>query len=259
MKDADALSLHEAILLMSTVLALIGVGLLLVQTRVVEMPVSQPSPTSLPTTYNAIIQAQRAWQGDPIAGQRVVMGATTSGGVKAACFSCHGLRGEGNGISGFPRLAGQPADYIYKQLTNFADGSRPSDTMTSIAKQLSEQQRRDAAAYYAGAKAEFQPPPMNALLQRQIGGKLALVGSEARGTPACVSCHGPNGSGMPPLTPYLAGLDAAYLENQLTHFGTGKRNNDAGSVMADIARRLSPQERQAVALYFAAVPPPVNE
>ena len=258
MKDADMLSFRDAILLVTTVLALIGAGLLVVQTRALKVPVLRSSPANLPTAYTAINQVPPTWQGDPIAGQRVVMGAT-GGGVQAACFHCHGQNGQGNGVSRFPRLAGQPAYYLYKQLTNFADGSRPSDIMTPIAKLLNEQQRRDAAAYYAGVEAEFQPPPMDALLQRQIGGKLALVGSAAGGTPACVSCHGPNGSGMPPLTPYLAGLDAAYLENQLTHFGTGKRRNDAGNVMADIASRLNPQERQAVALYFAAVPPPVNE
>lgn len=258
MKNSGMLSFRDAILLVSTVLALIGTGILIVQTRVVEVSASRPSPANLPTAYRTTTQVLTPWEGDPIAGQRVVMGATR-GGVQAACFHCHGLNGEGNSISGFPRLAGQPAYYLYKQLINFADGSRPSDIMTPIAKQLNEQQRRDAATYYADTQAEFRPPPMDALLQRQVGGKLALVGSSTRGTPACISCHGPNGSGAPPLTPYLAGLDAAYLENQLTHFGTGKRRNDAGNVMADIASRLNPQERQAVALYFAAVPPPVNE
>lgn len=244
-------------LLIAALLALIGAGLLAVQARVFDAPVSRPSPANPPISTVAGTSLF-SLEGDPLAGQRVVMGAAGSD-VQTACFHCHGLSGEGDGTSGFPRLAGQPAYYLYKQLTSFADGSRPSDIMTPIAKQLNDQQRRDAATYYADAQAEFRPPPMGALLQRQVGGKLALVGSSTRGTPACISCHGPNGSGAPPLTPYLAGLDAAYLENQLTHFSTGKRRNDAGSVMTDIASRLNPQERQAVALYFAAVPPPVNE
>lgn len=225
----------------------------------------RPRPaTPIPTTVNPEVIPDLgdtplfvAFEGDPRAGQRTVMGAA-SGGPGTACFSCHGLTGEGDSASGFPRLAGQPAYYLYRQLTGFADGSRPDDIMSPIAAQMTEQERRDAAAYYAAARAPFRPLPPGDPKLLQLGGRLAISGSQARGVQSCVGCHGPDGVGVPPDTPYLAGQDAAYMEAQLKHWGEGRRHTDPLGVMADVARRLSPQERQWVVRYFAALPPPAS-
>lgn len=237
-------------LLVVAVLAAIGAAVLVVraQTHPPPPPAAQSSPTARAATGPM-------FEGDPNAGQRVVMGGTRAG-VGAACFHCHGIHGEGDAAGAFPRLAGQPAYYLYKQLVSFANGSRPNDVMTPIAAQLTDAERRDAAAYYAAARAPFRPPPHVDASQLQPGANIAAIGSSQRGVQACVGCHGPGGTGVPPDTPYLAGLPAAYLEHQLSEWREGKRTNDPLGVMVDIARRLTPEERRSVARYFAALRPP---
>lgn len=196
-----------------------------------------------------------AFSGDPVAGQRVVMGASGAG-VGGACFQCHGARGGGDQGGAFPRLAGQSAYYLWKQLENYADGTRPNAVMTPIAVKMGAQERRNVAAYYASARAGHREPPAADPVVLQLGGAIAAAGSPARGVQACLGCHGPGGTGMPPDVPYLAGQSASYLEHQLSEWRAGRRRNDTLGVMADIARRLDEHERRAVARYFAALPPP---
>lgn len=204
-----------------------------------------------------------AFEGDPFAGQRIVMGAGGAG-VAGACFQCHGTQGHGDGGAAFPRFAGQPAWYLYKQLADYANGRRPNDIMTPIAVRLGEQERRDVAAYYAaasntggGTRSGTMARDIDAeLVQR--GGRISAVGSPERGVQSCVGCHGPAGSGLPPDTPYLAGQSPHYLELQLRLWSEGRRRNDPLGVMADVARRLTPQDRRAVAQYFGSLPPPTT-
>ena len=69
-------------------------------------------------------------------------------GAATACASCHGARGEGQ--SAFPRLAGQNAGYLARQLDDFAAGRRANPVMGPIAKALSADDRRAMATYYSG-------------------------------------------------------------------------------------------------------------
>lgn len=64
-----------------------------------------------------------------------------------ACATCHGTAGQGNEM--FPRLAGQHADYVMKQLTVFQrTNQRPSGAvMKTVAHDLSPDNIRDVAAY----------------------------------------------------------------------------------------------------------------
>jgi cytochrome c553 len=194
-------------------------------------------------------------EGDRIAGQRAASGGTAAG-PGAACFNCHGIRGAGDGTGAFPRLAGQAAYYLFKQLSNYADGTRPNEVMTPIAVQMTERERRDVAVYYATLQAPFRTPAGLDPGRVQRGGTLAAVGSASLGLQACAGCHGPNGIGMPPDVPYLAGQGPGYLALQLRLWHEGTRRNDPLGVMADVARRLSDEDRQAVAAYFASLQPP---
>ena len=72
--------------------------------------------------------------------------------------------------------------------------------------------------------------------------------------PACSSCHGAQGEGQPAAgIPRLAGMDSAYLSNQLSLFENGARKSD---VMTPIATALSADQRKAVADYFASLKEP---
>ena len=68
----------------------------------------------------------------------------------AACFSCHGMQGKGNGAR-FPSIAGQPAQFVTDRLHEFQARARAKapqpGTMTAVAATLDESQIQAAAAY----------------------------------------------------------------------------------------------------------------
>lgn len=87
------------------------------------------------------------------------------------------------------------------------------------------------------------------------GASIALHGND-RGAPACVTCHGAYGEGMPANGfPRLAGLNAGYLKTQLDAFVNGQRTN---AMMSPIAQTLSSDERAEVARYFAGLSGPAS-
>jgi len=63
-----------------------------------------------------------------------------------ACVSCHGASGNST-IATNPKLSGQPESYIYKQLNNFTGPERNNPVMTTYAKMLSDDEKRNIAAY----------------------------------------------------------------------------------------------------------------
>lgn len=81
------------------------------------------------------------------------------------------------------------------------------------------------------------------------GGAAIATNGTAAGAPACASCHGAHGEGNAENGyPRLAGLNAAYLVHQLASFVDGTRKSD---IMPDIAKALTPAERQAVTAFYA--------
>jgi cytochrome c553 len=190
-------------------------------------------------------------------GRLVAMGGSQEGGSGMACITCHGAEGQGDGSGAFPRLAGQPGWYMYKQLVDYAAGSRPNDVMSPIAMRLTEHEMEAVSAYYATIDAPYRPPlgDVDARLM-QWGGQLGAVGSAERGIPACVNCHGPSGTGNPPSVPYLAGQYANYMTYQLELWRDGVRDNDAMNVMSAIASKMTDEDMRAVSEYYARVRPP---
>jgi cytochrome c553 len=200
-------------------------------------------------------------------GLDVVMGrADCSGqGQCSACYQCHQIRGQGSVTAEFPRLAGQSYRYLYATLEDFASGRRSSPTMTPIARALGPKEMRDVAAFYSAQEPRTEATAAYAAQQSNApasvlasGGQLAAIGSPERGVQACQNCHGPQGAGLPPTYPYLAGQYAAYTEAQLEAWQTGERTaGGAGfDLMADIAKRLTRQQINAVAQYYASIQPP---
>ena len=180
--------------------------------------------------------------------------AASDAAAAAPCAACHGEHGEGMAAAHVPRLAGQAADYLQKQLDNYTDGSRDSPTMTNFAKALSEPQRAKLAARYAAMSAAYLPEatPLSAQgLAR--GHQLAYQGDETKRVQACNGCHGPDGMGVPRAAPYLAGQSAEYLAVALKAFQQGTRKNDAGQLMRSVAQRLDDADIAAVTGYFASL------
>ncbi|MDR9436835.1 MAG: c-type cytochrome [Thiohalophilus sp.] len=187
--------------------------------------------------------------GDVETGRQLAMQGNNQGAT--ACVACHGANGEGNASAGFPRLTGLNAEYLAKQLRDYRAGSRTNPTMNPIAAALDAAASRDVAAYYASLD-----PAGDASKGKEsaAGRTLALRGDWDNTIPACVSCHGPGGRGVDPAFPALAGQHASYIKMQLQAWRDGKRRNDANDLMKVVAERMSEEQIQAVADYFAAAP-----
>ncbi len=100
------------------------------------------------------------WQ----AGRALYRGGDAAHAVPA-CMACHGPYGRGNPEAGYPALRAQHAQYVSKELTDYAAGRRYAtgakgqsgggpygDIMGSIARQLSNEQIRDVASYVQGLR-----------------------------------------------------------------------------------------------------------
>ena len=181
------------------------------------------------------------------------------GRAQAACFTCHGVNGEGDGRA-TPRIAGADAGYLHRQLDDYATGRREHGAMREIASQLDGDDRLKVSAYYASL-------PLPAPAQTATAGfaaaadqgeaRIAAIyqkGDPSRGLPSCAECHGEKGEGRGAAYPALAGQPTAYLERQLRAWREGRRHNDPLGQMLAISRLLSHEEVQALSVHAAALP-----
>ena len=176
-----------------------------------------------------------------------VMAQAAGAVTVAACQPCHG---GAQTAPTFPKLDGQHAAYLEKQLREYKSGKRKSDVMAPLIAALKKGQISGMAAHFAG-----QTPAGGAVENQELasrGKTLYEEGNRASGVPACVGCHLPNGTGAERY-PRLAGQRQAYTVQQLTDFKSGKRSNDRAHVMRAIAGRLTDDEMKAVAEYVAGL------
>ena len=189
---------------------------------------------SLLVTFGISGGAQAA--GDAAAGQ-------ANAGVCAGCHSADG----NSAVPNFPKLAGQNAAYLLKQLTEIQSGSRQVVEMTGLLANFSEQDLADIAAYYASQKVQIGQTSEELVA---AGQQIYRAGLMEKGVAACTACHSPNGTGNASAGfPALSGQHAAYVEKQLMAFRNGARANDPNGMMRDIAAKLSDTDIKAVADY----------
>ncbi|HBI68973.1 MAG TPA: cytochrome c4 [Massilia sp.] len=161
-----------------------------------------------------------------------------------ACTMCHGARG--TSPAGTPHLAGQPASATYKQLRDYASGHRVSAIMQPMVANMSDQDMRDLAAYYASLEREriVDIAPSDEQTPR-----LVRNGDPMRNVGACSSCHSPHA--VRPATPVLEGLSGTYLRDQMHAFREGRRTNDINRQMRNAVHKLSDDEIETLAKYYA--------
>jgi len=171
------------------------------------------------------------------------------------CAACHAA--DGNSIApANPKIAGQFAEYLGKQLRDFkAQGGqqplRQSAVMNGMVANLSDTDLKGLAAYYAGQA--LKPSAAADKELAALGQKLWRGGDALHGIPACAGCHGPAGAGIPAQFPRLAGQYAEYIVAQLTAFREGKRTNDVNGVMRGVAAHMNDGQIRAVAEYAAGL------
>lgn len=166
--------------------------------------------------------------------------------IGGSCFLCHGAEGE-SASEVFPRLAGQNAEYIAKQLENFKSGKRKSSAMASMVTHLSPEDMAALGQFYASRPAHKEAAKDAQLAA--VGQYIYQQGNKFSGVPSCASCHGADGAGSNAL-PRLAGQHAAYLDNQLKQFNKRERNND-NAVMHTVVEKMTALEMAAVSEYLS--------
>ncbi len=84
--------------------------------------------------------------GNPKAGQAIA----------GQCAACHGVKGLAT-LPNAPNLAGQPLQYLDEQLKLYRSGKRANETMSLMAKPLTDQQIEDLAAWYNSITIQIAP------------------------------------------------------------------------------------------------------
>jgi cytochrome c553 len=199
-------------------------------------------------TIAAPLSAQPPAKVDPGKGEMLfTLGVPTQN--VPSCISCHGDAGN-SPTAVNPKLAGQHAAYTTKQLSDFKKRTeREHAAMSLYAQALSDEDMRNISAYLAQQK--LKPGIAKYQATIDLGQKIFRAGIADRHVPACASCHGPSGAGIPIQYPRINGQWADYTEAQLFAFRSGTRKNSAP--MSAIALKLTDAEIKAVADYIAGL------
>lgn len=185
-------------------------------------------------------------KGDPAKGQQI---------VSTVCSACHNADGNSTIVTN-PKLAAQHPEYLVKQMKNFKSQAgkppeRANPVMNAMISAYDEGQMRDIAAFLSEQqrKGEVAKNPETI----EFGRKLYRAGDPSKGLPACASCHGPAGSGIPAQYPRIAGQFAEYTEAQLRGFRAGERSNDSNKMMRMVTIKMTDPEIKAVSDYVAGL------
>ncbi len=157
------------------------------------------------------------------------------------CFACHGA--DGIGVSpNIPNIAAQPPLSLFYQLVQFREGMRKGGGMEIFAKNLSDADVRDIAAYFSAL-----PPPV-----AKMGDPVKVAaGQKITQQNYCNSCHAPQLQGQKQV-PRLAGQSTEYSVTQLRNIRSGARV-DMDGTMGSAARGLSDEDIEALAVYAASL------
>lgn len=204
--------------------------------------------------YRDLALGPAAVEADPgladLGGQEPPLSALTT------CRRCHGLDGTGRGHGAFPRLDGQPPEYLAAALDAYAADERASGIMQPLAAGLTPETRRELARWYGsrGPSAGSAPTPEGEPESIARGRTIAHHGVPERGIPSCADCHGPGPGPRNPHYPTLAGQPAGYLVLQLELF---KKEHRGGSpyarLMRPVVRHMNAGEMRDVAAYYASL------
>ncbi|MEQ8511890.1 MAG: c-type cytochrome [Algiphilus sp.] len=178
----------------------------------------------------------------------------------APCLVCHADADTDLSADYVPPLHGKPAGYLYNQLLHYRAHRRNNPVMTAMVRNLSDDYLWAMATYLSEQAMSFEKSRTSTVGADvlALGETLVTQGDPAKDIPACQSCHGPRLTGVLPNTPGLVGLPSHYLAAQLGAWRQGTRQAAAPDCMRSIAKRLSPQDIEAVSNWLASRPLPAD-
>ena len=153
------------------------------------------------------------------------------------CSACHGQTSVPVDPATTPIIWGQQANYLYKELHDYHSGARVNPIMAIVVKDLSLQDLRALADYFA-AKSWPASNATNA------------EAAAPEGITMCRACHQQNFEGGAPA-PRLAGLSYEYLVGAMRSYADGERSNNGD--MPGFMRALTDSQRDAMARYLAGL------
>jgi len=237
----------------SNIAASFALGVLIATTATAMAATPKAQAATAPAASGSdIVKGQGFADNSPeIIKARSGSGNAAAGKDKSAlCQGCHGE----DGISfepAIPKLAGQYAGYIGKQVRDFQTGFRSNAIMNGMAATVDDADLNDITAYFASKgkmKGEGSSNP--------VGKNLFQNGDMTRMMVACVNCHGINGKGKTPdnsMFPVLGGQQKEYLRIQLMNFRQGERANSPGGVMNIVTQKLTDAEIESLAEYISGL------
>ena len=158
----------------------------------------------------------------------------------AACAACHGVDGNSSNPE-WPNLAGQKAEYLTIQISNFRSGVRVNSLMAPMIAGLPESAVPAVVAYFSSQKN-----------RAAANGNPELVGYGQNVAAYCISCHGGKGQTANGEWPNLAGQHATYLRTQLEAYKSGTRIHPH---MQNAVLGLSDNDLDAVVAYYSQLKP----
>lgn len=157
----------------------------------------------------------------------------------AACAACHGADGVSPNPQ-WPSLAGQQREYLAASLRAYKAGTRDNAMMTGPAKDLSDTDIEDLAAYFGSLSCKRAGPENPA--EKVAAGKQKAA--------ACASCHGERGVSGNPAWPSLAGQQEGYLADALRAYRSNAR---PGTMMSGLVKTMSDADIGQIAAYYAGL------
>ncbi|EDK29369.1 c-type cytochrome [Vibrio chagasii] len=117
------------------------------------MPLSEEDMADLAAYYASLPISNNSTPENVVEEGKILYTAGNAERGLTACIACHGPRGNGTELSGFPKISGQHAEYIKAQLEKFRDGSRNNDMnamMRDVAKKLTDAEIDTLSKYVGG-------------------------------------------------------------------------------------------------------------
>ena len=167
--------------------------------------------------------------------------------AEKGCIACHGEDAKTPLQEGFPKLAGQSAEYLANQMKDIKSGARKNgqsvDVMKPVVADLSDDEIKAMADYLVS----LRDAPVAASTAPATPGKTLFM------TKTCVACHGKEGKKPLPGYPAIGGQDKAYILAQTHDIKSGARANGKANAMQPVMHLVNDDEISAIAEYLSTV------
>jgi len=191
--------------------------------------------------------------------------------INEVCAGCHGEFGQGGNEGEYPRLAGQPAGFIAKQLLLFRERRRPNMAMIEYVdhRQMPDDDIQDISRFLAELELKTKLPPVDEgapgfdAYARLLEAKKLMQVPRAEGDTEkggalyrreCGSCHGREGWGDAAKgAPMLAGQYTSYLWRQVDKYRNQIRIHDEDSPEEELLAAFTNEELEDIFAYLSVV------